>query len=107
MRVNHHLLCALGVGHPHLETVRAVCATFGFPCKLTGAGGGGCAIALTSRCACAQCRPLSAARKGAEEEDGEDEDEQRAVERLCEALRERGVETFRSSLGREGVLWRS
>lgn len=42
--VNHSLLNALGVGHPSLETCVRICAKHTLTCKLTGAGGGGCAI---------------------------------------------------------------
>ena len=55
MSINHQLLGSLGVGHPRLEAVRAACEQQGFACKLTGAGGGGCAIALVSRCGCEKC----------------------------------------------------
>lgn len=38
--MNHHLLCALGVGHPALERVCAVARAYGCKSKLTGAGEG-------------------------------------------------------------------
>ena len=44
--MNQHLLNAIGVGHPALDRVCAVAQQFGLPAKLTGGGGGGCAIAL-------------------------------------------------------------
>jgi hypothetical protein len=47
MALNHGLLNAMGVGHPALTKVAE--ASFrhgGMACKLTGAGGGGCAITL-------------------------------------------------------------
>ena len=44
--INHSLLCALGVGAPALEQVRAIAETEGLATKLTGAGGGGCAFTL-------------------------------------------------------------
>ncbi|CEO99243.1 Mevalonate kinase [Plasmodiophora brassicae] len=43
---NHHLLCALGVGHSAIDQVVQIGARLGVPCKLTGAGGGGCVIAV-------------------------------------------------------------
>jgi mevalonate kinase len=47
MNINHDLLCALGVGHPSLTAVRETSTSCGGrACKLTGAGGGGCAVTL-------------------------------------------------------------
>jgi mevalonate kinase len=43
---NHHLLNACSVGHPSLESIRSVLSRFGIKSKLTGAGGGGCTLAL-------------------------------------------------------------
>ncbi|KAF9913072.1 Mevalonate kinase [Lobosporangium transversale] len=44
--VNHGLLTALGVSHPVLEKVREISSRIGLKSKLTGAGGGGCALTL-------------------------------------------------------------
>jgi mevalonate kinase len=44
--VNHHLLCSIGVGHIQLASVVNISNSFGCAAKLTGAGGGGCAITL-------------------------------------------------------------
>lgn len=46
VEVNHHLLCALGVGHPALTRVVDVTKEYGLATKLTGAGGGGCAVTV-------------------------------------------------------------
>lgn len=47
IRINHGLLVSLGVSHPKLEKVRSVGDELGIgETKLTGAGGGGCAITL-------------------------------------------------------------
>jgi mevalonate kinase len=47
IRINHGLLDALGVSHPRLERVRELVDYSGIGwTKLTGAGGGGCAITL-------------------------------------------------------------
>jgi mevalonate kinase len=46
MRVNHNLLNALGVGHLALDGVCTITARGGCVTKLTGAGGGGCALTL-------------------------------------------------------------
>ncbi|WWC66872.1 cystathionine beta-lyase [Kwoniella pini CBS 10737] len=48
IRENHSHLVNLGVSHPSLETIVAATAAepFGLATKLTGAGGGGCAVTL-------------------------------------------------------------
>lgn len=47
MNINHGLLSTLGVSHPRLERLRELIAESGVGwLKLTGAGGGGCAIVL-------------------------------------------------------------
>jgi mevalonate kinase len=47
MNTNHALLDALGVGHPALtRLVLAARSAGAFGAKITGAGGGGCMIAL-------------------------------------------------------------
>jgi len=45
---NHTLLVSLGVSHASLEAIKAVTAAspYGLSTKLTGAGGGGCAVTL-------------------------------------------------------------
>ncbi|RAO67000.1 uncharacterized protein BHQ10_003012 [Talaromyces amestolkiae] len=54
-RINHGLLVSLGVSHPRLERIRELVdyANIGWT-KLTGAGGGGCAITLIRPDATAQ-----------------------------------------------------
>ncbi|KAI9496810.1 ribosomal protein S5 domain 2-type protein [Zychaea mexicana] len=44
--MNHCLLHALGVSHGSLEKVRSVTGEYGVKTKLTGAGGGGCALSI-------------------------------------------------------------
>ncbi|KAI9026918.1 ribosomal protein S5 domain 2-type protein [Hyaloraphidium curvatum] len=44
--MNHSLLSALGTSHPTLESVRSITARHGLASKLTGGGGGGCALTL-------------------------------------------------------------
>ncbi|KAF9046864.1 cystathionine beta-lyase [Hymenopellis radicata] len=48
VRENHQHLVSLGVSHPVLETIRetTLAAPYGLSTKLTGAGGGGCAVTL-------------------------------------------------------------
>lgn len=45
---NHEHLVTLGVGHPALEAIKAKTASqpWGLHTKLTGAGGGGCAVTI-------------------------------------------------------------
>jgi len=50
MDMNHSLLEALGVGHPQLSKIVLVARAEGaFGAKITGAGGGGCMVALCPR----------------------------------------------------------
>lgn len=44
IQMNHQLLCTLGVGHHELDNVYKITARYGLATKLTGAGGGGCAL---------------------------------------------------------------
>ncbi|XP_040272524.1 mevalonate kinase [Bufo bufo] len=44
--INQHHLNVIGVGHPSLDRLCQVTASHGLHSKLTGAGGGGCAITL-------------------------------------------------------------
>lgn len=46
--MNQDLLRFLGVSHSSLDTVCNICKQFRLHCKLTGAGGGGCAFCLIS-----------------------------------------------------------
>jgi len=67
VRVNHHLLNGIGVGHPALDKIVSISADFGLASKLTGAGGGGCAFtllepgstSLASRSAAAESSPAA------------------------------------------------
>ncbi|KAJ2444954.1 Mevalonate kinase [Coemansia sp. RSA 2424] len=49
IRINHGLLSTLGVSHASLERVREITAAHSLASKLTGAGGGGCALTLIPR----------------------------------------------------------
>jgi mevalonate kinase len=85
MTINHGLLVALGVSHPRLERIRELIDHAGIGwTKLTGAGGGGCAITLL--------RPdIPVAR----------------MEKLYEALEDENYGRFETTLGCDGVgvLW--
>eukprot|EP01041_Mallomonas_annulata_P005142 gene5142-10278_t len=81
--VNHNLLCALGVGHSALTMVKEASMSLGLACKLTGAGGGGCAMTLL------------------------DSKNDSKVGELRSNLSGYGYETFCSKLGGLGVKWHS
>jgi mevalonate kinase len=75
---NQVLLNGLGVGHPILDTVCKVTAQFGLHSKLTGAGGGGCALTLLS--------------------------DSNVVEETKAGLEKEGFQCFRAELGGVGVM---
>lgn len=81
MNLNHGLLVSLGVSHPALETIKAIGDTHKIGAtKLTGAGGGGCAITLVS--------------------------DKASDEQLAEAkseFEERGFTSYKTQLGGKGV----
>jgi mevalonate kinase len=80
-RINHGLLVSLGVSHPRLERIREIVdyADIGWT-KLTGAGGGGCAITLL--------------KPGIDPS---------ALEEAQQKFAEAGFEEYRTSLGGDGV----
>lgn len=82
MRANHTHLVTLGVSHPALEMVVAAtsAAPFGLSTKLTGAGGGGCAVTLIP-----------------------DEMDQTRLDELQATLRNLGFEPHLTSLGGPGA----
>ncbi|CAM9851131.1 unnamed protein product, partial [Chrysoparadoxa australica] len=90
MSCNHYLLCALGVGHDRLEQVCTTARKFGFSSKLTGAGGGGCAVTLLS-CECVS--------------DSQSESDQSVpdCQQLLLELEAGGFQCFRTGLGGSGV----
>jgi len=50
MNMNHALLDALGIGHPQLSRLVLASRSAGaFGAKITGAGGGGCMVALCAK----------------------------------------------------------
>lgn len=82
-RINHGLLVSLGVSHPRLERIRELVGDLGWT-KLTGAGGGGCAITLV--------------RPDVKEE---------SLRKLETQLNAEGFEKYETTLGGDGigVLW--
>lgn len=82
-RINHGLLLSLGVSHPRLERIRELVGDLGWT-KLTGAGGGGCAITLV--------------RPDVKEE---------SLQGLETQLNAEGFEKYETTLGGDGigVLW--
>ena len=90
MFINHGLLTSLGVSHPKLERLRYLVDRAGVGwTKLTGAGGGGCAITLLK----------SKAAKSA----SDDHHDSSALEALEGELRREGFEKYETTLGGEGV----
>ncbi|EGD78365.1 hypothetical protein PTSG_09431 [Salpingoeca rosetta] len=80
MTMNHHMLNAIGVGHPALDDVVRLASSLGLAAKLTGAGGGGCAYVLL--------RPHASEDVKA---------------KLFAALKEKGLRYWTTSLGGAGV----
>ncbi|KAF9172118.1 Mevalonate kinase [Mortierella sp. AD011] len=78
--VNHGMLAALGVSHPTLEKVREISSKLGLKSKLTGAGGGGCALTLVR-----------------------DDMDEKTVEELKTKLGEQGFEVLEAQVGGPGA----
>jgi len=83
-RINQDLLNAIGVGHPSLDAAREASRLQRFSCKLTGAGGGGCAITLL---------------------DDSVDDSKNRKQALEANLHRLGFDTFQSALAGDGVKW--
>lgn len=102
MSVNHGLLTALGVSHPKLERLRYLVDQSGVGwTKLTGAGGGGCAITLL--------KPTKAHGQGAQlngeaaHEPAPPAAKTSNMETLLEQLEDEGFERYATTLGGDGV----
>ena len=80
MDLNHLQLVQLQVGHATLEVVRRLCAERHLRAKLTGAGGGGCAITLLK-----------------------DSMSDAAIEELVLAMREQDFLTYETQVGGPGI----
>lgn len=81
VNMNHGLLVALGVSHPALETVKIIGDKHQIGAtKLTGAGGGGCAITLVN-----------------------DNVEESVIQEAIKEFESEGYDSFETSLGGKGV----
>lgn len=81
IRINHGLLVSLGVSHPNLERIKLYCDELEMgETKLTGAGGGGCAITLLR-----------------------DDIDPESYKTLLGKFEQNGFETFKTTLGGKGV----
>ncbi|KAJ2448832.1 Mevalonate kinase [Coemansia sp. RSA 2336] len=80
VRLNHGLLSTLGVSHSSLERICEITAAHGMASKLTGAGGGGCALTLV---------PGNA--------------DNEAVENVKRMLTQEGFECYQTTVGGAGV----
>lgn len=81
IRINHGLLVSLGVSHPNLERIKLYCDELKMgETKLTGAGGGGCAITLLH-----------------------DNIPPESYDKLNSQFKKHGFETFKTTLGGKGV----
>jgi mevalonate kinase len=82
------------VSHYSLEAVVTASASEGLSCKLTGAGGGGCAITLLPMDAACETDSMEVQSGSVN-----------AIDRLKMSLMALGFEAFESSLAGEGVQW--
>jgi mevalonate kinase len=102
MSVNHGLLTSLGVSHPKLERLRYLVDQAGVGwTKLTGAGGGGCAITLLKP-------TTSTSTNGTQQLNGEAAheppvDKTPPMETLLDQLEAEGFERYETTLGGDGV----
>jgi mevalonate kinase len=98
MAVNHGLLFSLGVSHPRLERLRHLVDQAGVGwTKLTGGGGGGCAITLLKPEASGKSNMVNGEAKQAIQETSN------ALHELERQLEAEGFEKYETILGGEGV----
>ncbi|KAK3712587.1 Mevalonate kinase [Vermiconidia calcicola] len=101
MSVNHGLLTSLGVSHPRLERLRYLVDQAGVGwTKLTGAGGGGCAITLLKPESAKQSAQLNGEAAHA---DGQTSSPSSPLRDLERQLEEEGFEKYETTLGGDGV----
>ena len=100
MDENHQHLVTLGVSHSSLETIKAKTLTpYGLSTKLTGAGGGGCAVTLIpdGKRRCLSC--ISYTRLTRSSEDFEDE----RLQDLISLLIRESFQPYLTSVGGSGL----
>ncbi|CEI93702.1 hypothetical protein G6F70_001933 [Rhizopus microsporus] len=78
--LNHALLVALGVSHPSLEKVKSITEESNLKTKLTGAGGGGCAVTFIPN-----------------------ETSQEVVDKVMSNLKNEGFDCYQTSVGGSGA----
>jgi len=88
VRMNHHLLCSLGVGCAALEQAVDITHEEGLHTKLTGAGGGGCTFTVLGSAYTPLSDPIYA-----------------ATMRARTRLEARGFNCFETQVGGHGALW--
>lgn len=98
LRVNHSLLNALGVGHAALDGVCSLTGKHGCASKLTGAGGGGCALTLLPP------HMTHIDPSGRVEDLGPPGAAKESVLAMTAELVEMGYDCFQTRLGGAGVL---
>jgi mevalonate kinase len=109
MSVNHGLLTALGVSHPKLERLRYLVDQAGVGwTKLTGAGGGGCAITLLRQPISSSTTSQSAQLNGAAAHEPSPPSLSKTetttpMETLISQLKTEGFERYEITLGGDGV----
>lgn len=90
IRINHGLLVSLGVSHPSLEKIKMISDELKIgETKLTGAGGGGCAITLLN--------------DNLYENIGNDNEFQAKIDKSIKLFEKEGFETFKTTLGGKGA----
>lgn len=114
--INHGLLVSLGVSHPKLERIRELIDHTGVGwTKLTGAGGGGCAITILKPQPASSLRSSSGGSSCDSDEDDcnstpattEPHSNLKMLDTLEVALEAEGFEKFETTLAGDGVgiLW--
>ena len=82
VRMNHSFLVAAGMSHSSLDDIHHLATTNGLSCKITGAGGGGCALVYLPT-----HHPSIIEKKN----------------EVQEGVRRRGMDVFETKVGVDGV----